>query len=99
MLDQVILLTERLLAERLCLVLLYLAPLSSISAALARRLRGPAEVKTASCRDGTILPGPFVGPSRSRQRADENEKHKLWGKWAITMDFIWAKQKSAMGLA
>jgi sirohydrochlorin ferrochelatase len=94
MLDQVILLTERLSAERLCL-----APLSLISAALARRPRVPAEVKTASCRDWTISSGPFVGPSRSRQRADEGEQHKLWGKRAITMDFIWAKQKSAMGLA
>jgi len=94
MLDQVILLTERLSAERL-----YLAPLSFISAALERRLRGPAEVKTASCRDCTISAGPFVGPSRSRQCADEGEQHKLWGKRAITMNFIWAKQKSAMGLA
>lgn len=94
MLDQVILLTERPLVERPCL-----APLSFISAALERRLRGPAEVKTASCRDWTISAGPFVGPSRSQQRAHENEQHKLWGKRAITMDFIWAKQKSAMGLA
>ena len=94
MLDQVILLTERLLAERLDL-----APPSFISAALERRLRSPAEVKTASCRDWTIASGPFVGPSRSRDRADEGEQHKLWGKRAITMDFNWAKQKSAMGLA
>jgi hypothetical protein len=56
MLDQVILLTERLLAERLCL-----APLSFISAALARHRRGPAEVKTASCRLDDLT-GPFVGP-------------------------------------
>jgi len=94
MLDQVILLTERLVTERLCL-----APLSFISAALGQRLRGPAGVKTASCRDWTISSGPFAGPSRSRHRVNEGEQHKLWGKRAITMDFIWAKQKSVMGLA
>jgi hypothetical protein len=57
MLDQVILLTERLSAERLCL-----APLSFISAALARRLCGPAGVKGKLSRVDDLtgaLRGPF----------------------------------------
>jgi hypothetical protein len=89
--DQVILLTERHLAERLCLAL-------SVISALAQRLRVSAGMKTASCCDWTTS-GPFAGPSRSQHGADEGEQHKLWGKRAITMDITWAKQKSAMGLA
>jgi hypothetical protein len=91
--DQVILLTERFLAERRCL-----APMSVISAALVRRRRSSAGVKPASCCDWT-RPGPFAGPSRSQHDTDAGQHHDFWGKRAITMDFIWAKQKSAMGLA
>jgi len=89
--DQVILLTERHLAERLCLAL-------SVISALARRRRSSAEVKTASCCDWTTS-GPLAGPSHSQHGADAGEHHDCWEKWAITMDFIRAKQKSAMGLA
>jgi hypothetical protein len=92
--DQVILLSERFLAERFCL-----AWPSFISAALSRRLCGSAEADTASCCDWTIVPGPFEGTSRSRRDAGAGEHHDLRGNPAITMDFIWAKQKSAMGLA
>jgi hypothetical protein len=45
------------------------------------------------------VPGPFAGPSRSRRDAEPVEHLGLCEKPAITMDFIWAKQKSAMDLA
>jgi hypothetical protein len=88
--DQVILSGDP-LAERFSL-----ARLSCISAALLWRPCSSAGVNTAS---ETTVPGPFAGPSRSRRDAGAGEHHDLRGNRAITMDFIWAKQKSAMGLA
>jgi hypothetical protein len=76
--DQVILLSERLLAERF-----RLARPPVISAALSQ----------------TVASGPIAAPSHSRRSANAGQHHDLWGKRATTMNFIWAKQKSAMGLA
>jgi hypothetical protein len=89
--QQVILLVERLLAERP-----WMAPLFFISAALSRRRRGRAGTDPASCCSEAIASGPFVGPYRSQHGADGRDQK--W-KHAMTAGFIWAKQKSAMGLA
>ena len=76
-----------LLAERPCMV-----PLFFISAALSRRRSDSAGGGPESCCSKDIASGPFVGPYRS-QRHDRKRTH------GVTTDFIWAKQKSAMGLA
>jgi hypothetical protein len=89
--QQVILLAQRLLAERPCMV-----PLFFISAALSRRRSDSAGGGPASCCSEEIASGPFVGPYRWRHDADGHDRKRTHG---VTTDFIWAKQKSAMGLA
>jgi hypothetical protein len=89
--QQVILLAKRLLAERPCT-----APLFFISAALSRRRSDSAGGGSAFCCSEEIASGPFVGPYRSRHGAGEHDRKRMYG---VTTDFIWAKQKSEMGLA